>query len=248
MTEQSKSLDILGIKPVGDAALLVTKATTDGAGAFLSRICLPAAEEIGFLLQDKVRAWRAEQAIKITARAQEKYRAAFGEADLHAPPRLIGSILEHGSWEDDDQVQGMWAGLMASSCTEKGKSQDNLIFINILGNMTASEAKLVAFTCENVRKLRTPAGLLIADDRQFTTEELMAGSEIADILVLDIAIDHLCQLGLLAMGSTLSIDGQSHRLSPSSISLHFYARCMGHATSVFDYYEVEDAPPNFPFS
>jgi hypothetical protein len=245
VTEPSKSLDILGIKPVGDAALIVTKATTEGAGAFLGRICLPAAEEIGFLLQDKVRAWRAEQAIKITARAQEKYRAAFGEADRHAPPRLIGSILEHGSWEDDNRVQEMWAGLMASSCTKDGKSQDNLIFINLLGSMTASEAKLIAFTCEAVKKRRTSTGLLLAEGREFTMEELMTGSEIAEILVLDIAIDHLCQLGLLAMGSSLSLDHHSpHLLIPSSIGLHFYARCMGHATSVFDYYEVEDAPPN----
>lgn len=190
----------------------------------------------------------AEQAIKITARAQKKYREAFGEEDLHAPPRLIGSILEHGSWEDDERVQDMWAGLMASSCSKDGKSQDNLIFINLLSSMTAAEAKLVAFACKNVKKMRTSTGLLIAEGRSFTTDELMIGAEISDLLVLDIAIDHLCQLGMFSLGSTLSIDGLSpHQLNPSSISLHFYARCMGHTGSVFEYYEVTEAPPSFFF-
>lgn len=48
-------LDVLGIKPVAEAVNTVTKGTVEGASAFLSRICLPAAEEFGFLLQDKVR-------------------------------------------------------------------------------------------------------------------------------------------------------------------------------------------------
>ena len=43
-----KSLDILGIKPVADSVNRLTRAAVDGASAFLSRICLPAAEELDY--------------------------------------------------------------------------------------------------------------------------------------------------------------------------------------------------------
>ena len=56
---QSQSLDVLGIKPVGEAITTAVKGTVDGAAAFLSRICLPAAEEFGLLLRDRVSHLRA---------------------------------------------------------------------------------------------------------------------------------------------------------------------------------------------
>jgi hypothetical protein len=70
MTDSSRSLDILGAKPIADAALVVTKGSVDGAGAFLSRICLPVAEEFGLLLKDKVGHWRANNAAKIANKAE----------------------------------------------------------------------------------------------------------------------------------------------------------------------------------
>jgi hypothetical protein len=66
MTEnESKSLDVLGVRPVEEAISHATKAAIDGASAFLARICLPAAEEFGLLLQDKVRAWRVRNAVLV---------------------------------------------------------------------------------------------------------------------------------------------------------------------------------------
>ena len=65
MAEDGKSLDVFGIKPVADSINTVTKGAVDGAGAFFGRICLPAAEEFGLLLRDKVSAWRARNIVRI---------------------------------------------------------------------------------------------------------------------------------------------------------------------------------------
>ncbi len=54
MADEKSSVDLFRIKPLGEAAKIVTQAAVDGAGAFLGRICLPAAEEFGLLLRDKV--------------------------------------------------------------------------------------------------------------------------------------------------------------------------------------------------
>jgi hypothetical protein len=53
MNQENKSLDILGIKPIGNAIESLTDGFVSGASAFLSRICLPAAEEFGLLLRDR---------------------------------------------------------------------------------------------------------------------------------------------------------------------------------------------------
>ena len=93
--EKLNSQDILGVKSFGDAINTATKGLVNGAGAFLSRICLPASEEFGLFLKDKVSKWSGENALQI----------------------------EKGSWVDDNKVQDMWAGLLASSCNEDGRDE-----------------------------------------------------------------------------------------------------------------------------
>src|ERR1044072_5310214 len=125
-----KSLDILGIKPIGDSISTIVKGTVDGAAAFLSRICLPAAEEFGFLLKDKVSHWRAQNLVRMTEKAERKLASDSGFEKRHVHPRLLLLTLEQSSWMDVDEVQEMWAGLLVSSCTEDGTDKSNLIFIN----------------------------------------------------------------------------------------------------------------------
>jgi hypothetical protein len=50
---------------------------------------------------------------------------------FQAHPRVLHEIIENASWVDDEEVQAMWAGLLASSCTEDGKDDKNLIYIYI---------------------------------------------------------------------------------------------------------------------
>jgi hypothetical protein len=48
---ETPGIDLLR-KPVEEAVKIATKGAVDGVGAFLSRICLPAAEEFGLLCRD----------------------------------------------------------------------------------------------------------------------------------------------------------------------------------------------------
>jgi hypothetical protein len=67
-----QSLDVLGIKPLAEAINTVIKGTVDGAAVFLGRICLPAAEEFGLLLRDRVSHWRRQNLIRIAEKAERK--------------------------------------------------------------------------------------------------------------------------------------------------------------------------------
>lgn len=138
----SGAQDLLGIAPVGRAVERVTDSALSGAEALLSRVCLPAAEEFGLLLRDKVGEWRRQNTIATLGKAQAPLERAAAE-DRHAPPRLIIESLKHASWAETDDVQEMWAGLIASSCTEGGTDDSNWIFINLLGQLTAMQAGLL---------------------------------------------------------------------------------------------------------
>ena len=68
-----KALDLLGIKGLSDSVKATTEGLLDGAAAFLSRVCLPAAEEFGLALRDRISAWRAKNAAQLLSRANTIY-------------------------------------------------------------------------------------------------------------------------------------------------------------------------------
>jgi len=239
VTETDKSLDVLGIKPVAEAVNTVTLAATTGAGAFLSRICLPAAEEFGLLLRDKVSAWRAQNVLAIAAKAEALFEALPGAGNRHAHPRIVGAVIEHGSWADEDDVRSMWAGLLASACTESGRSQENLIYVNLLAQLTTSQARILSFACCEATKIKSETGLLLANYFTATVEQIIAVSGTTDIHTLDLEIDHLREVGLLNMQSGLSTQSsQPARLTPSAMALQLYVRCQGYVGSPTEYFKL----------
>ncbi|MDP2140485.1 MAG: Abi-alpha family protein [Gammaproteobacteria bacterium] len=238
MATESKSLDVLGIKPIADSINTVTEGTVNGAAAFLSRICLPAAEEFGLLLRDKVSAWRAKNAVEIAIKAREILKDQLNHVVLHAHPRIIYESIEKGSWAEDSAVQNMWAGLLASSCTKDGKDESNLIFINLLSILTSTQAKIINYACENSKVSKSPGGWIQAGDVEVDLELLKTLTGISDEHQLDHELDHLRSLELIRAG----FDPNSPRanIGPLALCLQFYVRAQGFVGSPFDFYKVEE--------
>ena len=234
MTEENKSLDVLGLKPVADSVNTITKGTVDGASAFLSRICLPAAEEFGLLLKDRVSAWRAKNAVEIANKAQLLLEKQAGSLVLSAHPRIIYSTIENGSWAEDDFMQSFWAGLLASSCTSDGKDESNLILINILSQLTTSQVKLIEHVCQTVKTFKTPAGWIHADCCYMEADDLIGITGITDFHQLDRELDHLRSIELIRGGfdpnSTLA------DVTPKPLCLQLFVRSQGYVGSPIDYF------------
>lgn len=91
------------VKPLDTA----TQGIVDAAGAFLSRICLPAAEEFSLLLRDQVSSWRTLNAARIAQKAEKKLSELGTTESKRAHPRLVWATLDNGSWNADDDLQGM---------------------------------------------------------------------------------------------------------------------------------------------
>lgn len=240
--ESSKSLDILGIKPVADSIKAVTEASLRGVGAFLGRICLPAAEEIGMALKDKVSQWRARNAVQIITQAEP-----LVDNGLQAHPRLVNAVIQNGSWVDDEQLQKMWAGLLVSSCDEKGDDESNLIFIDMLSRLTSSQVRILDFACRNAKKAVSKAGWVRSGESVFVElQKLIEISGIDDFHRLDRELDHLRSLELIAHG--FSPESTTADIMPTPLGLHMFVRCQGFRGSPLEYFQlkVEDKKIEVP--
>lgn len=247
MSEDSKSKDILGIAPFGKALQVLAEGAVDGARAFLSRICLRAADEFGSLLRDKISFWRAKNMLGIIAACQSRPELAGAFAGKQVHPRLLMNILDAGSWCDDERMQGMWAGLIASSCSGDGKDEGNLIFISLLSQLTSAQAKLLEFACKESAKVER-GGLVSAQPLDVEIKKLAAISGLTDIVRLDLELDHLRFLELIDMdgGIDARTDASYANVTPSGIALNMYVRCQGCNDPPSRFYEIAECRGKVP--
>ena len=248
----SKSLDLLGVKPVGDAIKIATEGTFKGAGEFLSRICLPAAEELGLLLRDRVSHWRARQAARIAQLAEAKV-AKFARGAVHAHPRLVFEAIDTGSWSDDDVIQDAWAGILASSCTEDGKDDSNVVFASLLSQLTGVQLRILNYSVEVSPKYATKTGLPYAETISIPLDKLFEISGCNDTQRLDRELDHLRAFELIGTGGFGSSGGGFNMgdtldasISVSALALHLYVRGQGFIGSPIEFFGLTMKPAEKP--
>jgi hypothetical protein len=236
MKEQDNSLDILGVKPVANSVEKLTDGAMNGASAFLSRICLPAAEEFGLLLKDKVSSWRAKNAVSIANKAQSLLESQANSIILHAHPRIVYSTIDHGSWAEDDFMQNLWAGILTSSCTTDGKDESNLILINLLSQLTKSQAQLICHICNTCKVFQTEAGWIGALKLEMELDSLISTMAIDDVHQIDRELDHLKSLGLIMSG--FDVENTNANVTPTPLCLNLYARAQGYVGNPSDFFNA----------
>lgn len=137
------SLDILGTKPLANAVEKIAERSVDGVGAFFGAICMPAAEEFGLLLRDKVAAFRKKNLESIASKSREKIEHQKLEPTGDANPLLLRQIIEDASWSEDPSIQSMWAGLLAVASSKRAVADDSLVYTDTLKRLTPFQARLI---------------------------------------------------------------------------------------------------------
>jgi hypothetical protein len=238
-----KSIDLLGIKPLADSLKIGTQALVDGASAFLGRICLPAAEEFGLALKDRVHHYREINKLIMLQKAEQKLNQFSTEEGKSVHPRLVGEILNYGSWIENEAVQDMWAGLLASACTEDGKDDSNLIFVNILSQLTRLQATILNYCCENAKKKLSKAEWITSDRPLIIKlEKLQEITSCTDFHRIDRELDHLRSLEIIGPGmfrGGFGPDSTDADLTPTGLALQMYVCCQGFTGPPNDYFEIE---------
>lgn len=242
MKKEKSSLDILGVKGISDSIKIITQASVDGAKAFLSRVCLPAAEEFGLILKDHISSWRKKNTIGILNAAEEMAKDRLGKETIS--PRIVYEILEKGSLNEQPSFQRIWAGLLVTSLSECSEDDTNLIYAQILEKMTFSELQLVIFLCHSNPKYQTTNGRLSCFPQKYdyqTLPEMLSKKSFPELVRIS---EHLSALKLIEGGFDSSTSFLS--VKPTDLSLNIISRGHGYKGNLSDYYYFEEDYNFFP--
>jgi hypothetical protein len=222
-------------KPIADSAKNITD-MAKGAFQFLKLISFPAAEEFGHLLEDEIRFWRIKNIAKMVNESKNILESNGSIDDLTAPPRLAYKIMEEGSLIDDEKVQEMWAGLLASSCTVGGKDESNLIYVDLLSKLTSSEVALLNHLCDYTKKGVSHNGLIYVKFITLGLDILQTLFGFKDIHKINHEISHLKSLGLVQSVDSSNSSVFYAMLKPTSLCLNMYVKCKGSSVSPVEYW------------
>lgn len=223
------------LKPISDAVKSASDETVKGLKGFLSSLCVPVSVQVGGLLEDKVKQWRYRNALNFANKARKLHIDLNIEETHQVHPRLMLEILEGVSKQQDDELLDWWAGLTVSSCEECPTDTD-LIFTNLMGNITCLQKSVIEYACKTSKVVHTSRGLILARPLEIREEEIfnVAGSE--DIDVIDRELDSLRNYGLIGGGFNMHNSTLEADITPTSLALHFYARCNGVRNNLIGFY------------
>lgn len=235
--------DILGIQPLSEAGKLIVSKSVDGISTFLSLVCEPALQEFGLMLSDNVRVWRLNNIVKTLEKAKGRFEFKDDKLQIKANPKVALSIIEECSLIDEEYLQEWWAGLFASSCTEDGKDDQNLVYINILRQLTSFEVKLLEYVCKTCTKKISQNGLILSDDvLKLSITEIFDLTGVDDLYRIDREMDHLRSLSLLtnqffiSSGFDFSNEKLIAKLTPTALALNLYYRVTAIGISMKEFY------------
>lgn len=210
---------------------------SEAIGTILAKLCYQASDELGASLADRTSEWRKRNALSILKKANDKYEERGLSNNEQAHPRLVHQILDEGSWSDDEVIQGMWSGLLASSCSVDARDESNWIFIGILKQLTSAQAAILNQACLTAKKEIAKGGwIACSENLQISLGDLIALTGVDDIHRLDRELDHLRALELIHYG--FHPDSTDADITPSSLALHMYVRCQGSFESPVGYFQL----------
>lgn len=252
MEEKNKNtVDIFGLAPYGEAIKISVEKSFEAAQSVLSRICLPAAEELGLMFQDKVRYWRLNNIIKIIQKSEGKMDFSDEKLTLSAHPRVVKEIMENGSWCDDETLQEMWAGLIASSCDKNNGDDINLLFVNTLKNLTSNQAKILNYICDNCQMEVDKNGFIFAEHIDLDLEQIYQILGVQEIHKIDTEFDNMSSADLLsggplighARGFSFGSNELKAQLEPTPFAIALFIKSKGFKGTPKEYYNLEYIEP-----
>jgi hypothetical protein len=120
----------------------ICKESVNKASHFLEIILKPPLQELGLLVQDRVKLWRFKQQVNIINNAKV-FLDKKGISPQKVPLKVLVPLLENGSLEEDFNMQQKWSSLLASAADPSNNNIFILQHIEILNQISSVEAKVL---------------------------------------------------------------------------------------------------------
>jgi len=127
----------------------------DLAKDFLDKLIIPAVEETGLLLKDKVTLWKFKNQVRMLNKAKD-----YCEKNNISPKtislKLLCPLLDNAALEENEELQDRWA-ILLSNLVDSDQNIENHVFPYILGQISTNEflflEKVFSDKKERVRNL-----------------------------------------------------------------------------------------------
>jgi hypothetical protein len=109
----------------------------DLAKDFLDKLVMPAVEETGLLLKDKVTLWKFKNQVRMLNKAKaycEKNNISTKQVSL----KLLCPLLDYSGIEEDEILQDKWA-ILLSNMVDSDQNIENHVFPYILSQLSTNE-------------------------------------------------------------------------------------------------------------
>lgn len=139
---------------------------------FLAAVLGEPAKALGGLALDKINVRRHRNLVAITAEANRYLRDA-GITAKQVPLNIIHPALEAASLEEDDDLQTIWAKLIANAADPRNISPVLPCFPTTLKDLTSRDVKFLDALYRNASRLMRRGGYPHVRDIQYTEDNLL---------------------------------------------------------------------------
>lgn len=132
-------------KAAAEGAKFGTKAldVTERMFGFLGRVLGEPADHVSGIISDRLKFYRWERQLRLADKAEEILKSR-GVSDAKAvPPKLALPILEAASLEDSDELQDLWARLLANAMDPKFEGEISMMLVQILKSLNPLDVQLL---------------------------------------------------------------------------------------------------------
>lgn len=140
------------IQEVAKAARTGIEATRQ-LGGLVSRIINEPVEAVVGIFTDRLQFMRAERQLRLADRLREILEERNIQGALRiVPPKFALPIVENASLEEDDELQDLWANLLASAVDANFKGEMRAAFIDIIRQLEVVDVHILDFMFKEARR------------------------------------------------------------------------------------------------
>lgn len=201
---------------------------TQQVGGFVSRIIDEPVEAVVGILTDRLQFIRAGRQLRLA----ERWRQVLNERKIGGvlrivPPKLALPIIENASFEEDDELQDLWANLLASAVDPNRKTTIRSAFIEILRQLEVVDVQVLNAIFEETRRTDNEGQDTLTN---FLSKNLVSPNRIINKLKIDLAVYETTIDNLLRVRCVSSnVEYQRHSRTDS------YAQSRGDLLNHADY-------------
>jgi hypothetical protein len=132
-------------KAAAEAAKFGTKAldVTEKVLSFVGKVFREPVDQVSGIISDRLKLFRWQRQVRMADKVGEILQSRNIKDTIAVPPKFALPILEAASLEENDDLQNLWATLLANAMDPKSGIKIEYSYIDILKSLNPTDVKLL---------------------------------------------------------------------------------------------------------